>query len=45
MFIAVVLLVLFGALGFGFHLLWLGLILAGLFAVAHVLTGGLHGQR
>ena len=44
LFIAIVLLIVFGALGFAAHLLWLGLILAGGFAVAHKLTGGLHGQ-
>jgi hypothetical protein len=44
LFIAIVLFLVFGGLGFLTHLLWFGLIVAGFFAIAHALTGGLHGQ-
>jgi hypothetical protein len=37
--IAIVLLLLFGGLGFVAHVLWLGLILAVIIGVAHALTG------
>jgi len=37
--IAIVLLLLFGGLGFLAHVLWLGLILAVIIGVAHMLTG------
>jgi hypothetical protein len=37
--IALILLVLFAGLGFAAHVLWLGLILAVIIGVAHVLTG------
>ncbi len=36
--LAIVLLLLFGGLGFALHVLWLGLILAVILAVAHVVT-------
>jgi hypothetical protein len=36
--IAILLLLIFGGLGFVFHVLWLGLILAVIIAVAHALT-------
>jgi hypothetical protein len=38
--VALVLLLLFGGLGFVAHVLWLGVVLAIAFAVAHVLIGG-----
>jgi hypothetical protein len=41
--IAVVLFVLFGGLGFVAHVLWLGLILAAIIMVAHVVSGS--GRR
>jgi hypothetical protein len=37
--LAIVLLLLFGGLGFVAHVLWLGLILAVIVGVAHALTG------
>jgi len=37
--IALILLVLFAGLGFAAHILWLGLILAVIIGIAHVLTG------
>lgn len=37
--IALILLVLFAGLGFAAHVLWLGLILAVIIGIAHVLTG------
>jgi hypothetical protein len=37
--IAIILLLLFGGLGFVAHVLWLGLILAVIVGVAHMLTG------
>jgi hypothetical protein len=37
--VALILLVLFAGLGFAAHILWLGLILALIVGVAHVLTG------
>jgi hypothetical protein len=37
--IAIILLLLFGGLGFVAHVLWFGLILAVIIAVAHMLTG------
>jgi hypothetical protein len=37
--IALILLVLFAGLGFAAHVLWLGLILAVIVGIAHVLTG------
>lgn len=37
--IAILLLLLFGGLGFVAHVLWLGLILAAIIGVAHMLTG------
>jgi len=36
--IALLLFLIFGGLGFVLHLLWLGLILAVIFAIAHALT-------
>lgn len=39
--IALVLILLFGGLGFVAHILWLGLVLGLIVAVAHVVTGGL----
>lgn len=36
---ALLLLLLFGGLGFVAHILWLGLIVAVILAVAHVITG------
>lgn len=39
LFLAIVLLLLFGGLGFVFHVLWLGLILAVIIGIAHALTG------
>lgn len=38
--LALVLIVVFGGLGFASHLLWLGLILAVIVGVAHMVTGG-----
>jgi hypothetical protein len=38
--IAIILLLLFGGLGFVAHVLWFGLILAVIIGVAHMLTGG-----
>jgi hypothetical protein len=37
--LALILLVLFAGLGFAAHILWLGLILAVIIGIAHVLTG------
>jgi hypothetical protein len=37
--VALVLLVLFAGLGFAAHILWLGLILALIIGIAHLLTG------
>jgi hypothetical protein len=37
--LAIVLLLVFGGLGFAAHILWLGLILAVIVGIAHVLTG------
>ncbi len=37
--VAIVLLLLFGGLGFVAHILWLGLILAVIVGIAHMLTG------
>jgi hypothetical protein len=39
LFLAIVLLLLFGGLGFVAHVLWLGVILAVIIGVAHMLTG------
>lgn len=39
--IALLLVLLFGGLGFVAHILWLGLILGLIVAVAHVVSGGL----
>ena len=38
--LALILFLVFGGLGFVAHVLWLGLILAVVIAVAHALTGG-----
>ena len=38
--VALLLLLLFGGLGFVAHVLWLGVVLAVAFAVAHMLVGG-----
>ena len=38
--IAILLLLIFGGLGFVAHVLWLGLILALIIGIAHMLTGG-----
>jgi hypothetical protein len=38
--IAIILLIVFAGLGFAAHVLWLGLILAVIIGIAHVLTGG-----
>jgi hypothetical protein len=38
--VALLLLLLFGGLGFVAHVLWLGIVLAVAFAVAHMLVGG-----
>ncbi len=38
--IALLLFLIFGGLGFVLHILWLGLILAVIVAIAHLLTGG-----
>jgi hypothetical protein len=43
--IALLLLILFGGLGFAAHILWLGLVLAVIVAVAHVVSGGLTSRR
>jgi hypothetical protein len=37
--VAIVLLLLFGGLGFVFHVLWLGLIIGVIIGIAHALTG------
>jgi hypothetical protein len=37
--VAIVLLILFAGLGFAAHVLWLGLILAVIVGIAHLLTG------
>jgi type IV secretory pathway VirB2 component (pilin) len=42
--IALLLLILFGGLGFAVHILWLGLIVGLIFAVAHVVSRGLTGR-
>lgn len=42
--IALLLVVVFGGLGFAAHVLWLGLILAVIVAVAHMVTGGGRGR-
>ena len=39
--IALLVLLLFGGLGFAAHILWLGLVLAVALAVAHAVSGGL----
>jgi hypothetical protein len=39
LFLAILLLLVFGGLGFAAHILWLGLILAVIVGVASVLTG------
>jgi hypothetical protein len=37
--LAIIALILFGGLGFAAHILWLGLIVAVILGVAHLLTG------
>jgi hypothetical protein len=41
--LAIVLLLVFGGLGFTAHVLWLGLVLAVILGVAHAISGG--GRR
>jgi hypothetical protein len=43
--LAVLALLVFGGLGFTAHVLWLGLIVAVILAVAHVVTGSGRGAR
>jgi hypothetical protein len=39
--LALLALILFGGLGFAAHILWLGLLVGVILAIAHVVTGGL----
>ena len=39
--LALLALILFGGLGFAAHVLWLGLLVGVILAIAHVVTGGL----
>ena len=42
--IGLLLVILFGGLGFAVHILWLGLIVGLILAVAHVVSRGLSGR-
>ena len=43
--LALLVLILFGGLGFAAHILWLGLLVGIVLAIAHVVSGGMSRNR